>query len=289
MLNSDLFSLYRSSFEQITGHTVSLVHPDTLKTPGEELHRCLNSYCLIIRQTSGCSKRCLQRNIKRLTEHSRKTITDHCEAGLTSSIIAIKKGSRTFAYLRTGQIRMSNTTVKKGELAELLHMLPEDTIAEIQRKFDQLPTHNLLEYRNQLVILSAFALQLGDLAARQLTHEPQLVLRSKKFITQHLQDRIQIDEIARHTGVTPAHLAKQFKTHTGMTLVEYINFTRIKLAQKTLLASPGRKIIDIAYDCGFQSLSQFNRTFQRFASLSPSAYRKNAQSCSTGTCEASPL
>ena len=59
-----------------------------------------------------------------------------------------------------------------------------------------------------------------------------------------------------------------------MTIVEYINVHRIELAKQELKDDPEQKIIDIAYSCGFQSLSQFNRTFQKFAGCSPTKYRE---------------
>jgi AraC-like DNA-binding protein len=48
------------------------------------------------------------------------------------------------------------------------------------------------------------------------------------------------------------------------------------------LQNPNLRISEIAYDVGFQSLTQFNRTFQRVFGQSPTAYRVGHRAGVTG-------
>ena len=57
----------------------------------------------------------------------------------------------------------------------------------------------------------------------------------------------------------------------GSTLTDYVNRRRIQWAKKELLKSETR-ISEIAFLIGYQSLSQFNRSFARVTGLSPSRY-----------------
>jgi len=287
LLHSELFSIYRSSFEQITGHTVTLVHPDIQQTPSAEIDRCNNSYCSILRETQACSQRCLQHTIdlsQRATKHS---VTKACSGGLTTSLIAVTLKKKIVAYLRTGQVKLSTDTISLSKLKALEQNLPESIAEDLKQEFDKMTNYDEKNYVNQLVVLGAFSLQLATVAEKAMDKDsPDSVLteRCKNYIDQHLNEKICLDTLAEHTKVTNSYMCKQFKKHTGMTIVEYINQHRINGAKKLLLERLDSKVIDIAYECGFQSLSQFNRTFQRFVSTSPTSYRKNALICSSGTC-----
>ena len=66
-------------------------------------------------------------------------------------------------------------------------------------------------------------------------------------------------------------LAKIWKKQVGVPLNSYLNTIRIERA-KVLLEAGNRKIIDVAMECGFGSLSQFNRAFLRTTGVSPSRW-----------------
>ena len=59
-----------------------------------------------------------------------------------------------------------------------------------------------------------------------------------------------------------------------MTFVDYLSRVRVEKA-KNLLQNPGLRVSEIAYDVGFESLSQFNRAFKRITGLTPSYFRKD--------------
>jgi len=66
-----------------------------------------------------------------------------------------------------------------------------------------------------------------------------------------------------------------FKKLTGEKISDYINRLRIKEACRQL-CNRDKKIIDIAYDIGFENLRTFNLCFLKFTAMSPSEYRKNS-------------
>lgn len=287
LLNSELFSVYRTSFEQITGHTVTLIHPDIEKTPNKESQRCNNTYCNILRETKACSKRCMQHTLDLSFKTTKQSVTQACDGGLTSSLIAVTVQNKVVAYIRTGQVKLSTGAISIDKIKSLKENLPESIAADLHDEFEKMDSYDEKQYVNQLVVLGAFSLQLATVAEKAMDkNSPDSVLtdRCKNYISKHLNEKICLDALAEHTKVTNSYMCKQFKKHTGMTLVEYINHNRVDQAKALLIEKPAAKIIDIAYECGFQSLSQFNRTFQRFVSSSPTCYRKSAITCASGSC-----
>lgn len=68
------------------------------------------------------------------------------------------------------------------------------------------------------------------------------------------------------------HLSRSFKKYYGLTVTEYVNGLRINYASNLLL-NTNISIIDICFDCGFQSLSYFYRIFRQKNGITPSDFR----------------
>jgi len=96
-----------------------------------------------------------------------------------------------------------------------------------------------------------------------------------QYIEGHLLEEMDIREIAKRAYVSPFYFQRIFAALCGMSVGEYIRSRRLTLAGEELRSSGG-KIIDIAAKYGYDSPDSFNRAFQRFHGISPSAARKNA-------------
>ncbi|HEV7867600.1 MAG TPA: helix-turn-helix transcriptional regulator [Chthoniobacteraceae bacterium] len=68
------------------------------------------------------------------------------------------------------------------------------------------------------------------------------------------------------------YFSAKFKALTGLNFVDHVARTRVEKA-RNLLLNPHRRVSQVAFEVGFQSLSQFNRAFLRIAGESPRAYR----------------
>ena len=96
------------------------------------------------------------------------------------------------------------------------------------------------------------------------------------YIHSHFTEDISLESVSKEFFISSYYLSHQFKRITGFTLTDYVQLTRVRNAQ-TLLLSTDKPITDIAFLCGFSSFSQFNRAFNKFLHLSPSAFRKDAK------------
>ncbi len=81
-----------------------------------------------------------------------------------------------------------------------------------------------------------------------------------------------LDRLAQHAGLSPYHFLRTFERATGATPHQYVLRARLRAAAERLADEPA-KIIDVALDCGFDDVSNFNRAFRNEFSMTPRAYR----------------
>lgn len=80
-------------------------------------------------------------------------------------------------------------------------------------------------------------------------------------------------EMAQAAGLTPAAFSRFFKRMVGRSYVDYINAWRVSLACRQLVQTD-EPITQIAFGCGFDNLSNFNRRFRQYKKMTPRQYRQ---------------
>jgi AraC-like DNA-binding protein len=132
------------------------------------------------------------------------------------------------------------------------------------------------KYQAVVSLLTFFAEQLSTLANQIMLEknktEPLMVLKAREYITKNRTVALSLTEVAAASGASVFHFCKVFKKTTGLTFTDYVARVRLEDA-KTQLLNPGRRISEVAYDVGFQSLTQFNRVFKRVFGQSPTEFR----------------
>jgi AraC-like DNA-binding protein len=108
------------------------------------------------------------------------------------------------------------------------------------------------------------------LAARKF---PPLVRKACHYVDDHFRENISVSAIATACGVSEDYLSHIFSTQTGNPLSRYIAAARTGHAMY-LLREEKLGIAEIAFEVGFQSLSQFNRTFRSLQGMAPSEFRR---------------
>ncbi len=152
----------------------------------------------------------------------------------------------------------------------------KEVIGQLE-KFNALnETGRLLALLNILVRLSrdSSARPLGRGAARvrlNRGHEERMD-RVFQRLNQDLAGPISQAEVARNAGMSPSTFSRLFKRITGKRFMEIVNELRINQACRSL-AESGQTIAEIAFRCGYETLSHFNRQFRRFMKATPRQYR----------------
>jgi AraC-like DNA-binding protein len=101
------------------------------------------------------------------------------------------------------------------------------------------------------------------------------------------------DELARSTHCTPRHLSRVFRELVGMSFRDKRAELRLTRA-RDLLATSKSKVVEVALESGYKSLSLFNLMFTRHFGTSPGRWRQKYRSNGTSkivrrTNERSPL
>lgn len=100
------------------------------------------------------------------------------------------------------------------------------------------------------------------------------------YVRRHYGERITVKTAADICAYSCSHFMKIFKSMTGQSFTEYLIDFRLNVAANALSLTTAR-IIDIAYECGFENLSYFSRAFLGKFGVPPSAYRKNTGNTDT--------
>ena len=251
LTKSDLFRNYREAFRMTTGLGISL-------------------------QPSGSASTMPEENLPFVTR-------------LRLPVIA---GQREVVTICVQPVRV--TSGEFGSFEDVARRMLDDgdSASAIRRARDlyaSIPTISEERHNAMSMLLRCFTSQLGDLAEKlflQMTDcEPNPVRKARQFILGHLSEPLSLEDVSRHAGVSPFHFCKLFKRATGLTFTTFVNKARVERA-KELLLKPQSRVTEVAYDVGFQSLSQFNRSFRRVTLQSPTEYRSNMKpgygSLSTG-------
>lgn len=93
-----------------------------------------------------------------------------------------------------------------------------------------------------------------------------------KFIETNYQRTISIDEMGKITNLSNAAFCRYFKKMTRLTFTEFLNQYRIEQAK--ILLKGDKNITETSIDCGFESLSYFNRIFKKVVGVNPMQYKK---------------
>lgn len=117
-----------------------------------------------------------------------------------------------------------------------------------------------------------------DSSAEYEEHDSEkenLLLKIFQFVEANYNKACSLEALSENTSYHSVYLSRYFKRCTGLSYTDYVNRYRVNEAGY-ILKNSSMNILQIAYDCGFDSLRTFNRNFKSIMGVSPSEYRKRA-------------
>lgn len=137
-------------------------------------------------------------------------------------------------------------------------------------------TEQLLQFVELLKQLSGCPditpLASGQRAQPVSEHEGIRIGTIYNYIMHHYDKPITLEDAAKQACMTPQAFCRFFKKHTLHTFVSFLNEVRINEACKKLTDGSYDNIATVAYTCGFNSITNFNRVFKSVTQRSPSEY-----------------
>lgn len=94
-----------------------------------------------------------------------------------------------------------------------------------------------------------------------------------KWIEENLSEHAEIEKLAEIAHLSPFYYQRLFSRLVGKPVMEYMKLRRLANAADQLAKIP-RKIIDVAFDNGFENHETFSRAFREAYGLTPEEYRK---------------
>ena len=158
--------------------------------------------------------------------------------------------------------------LNEEELSDVI-ALAKQLIEEINAP-DNYTAHysaNLLDCILIKIMRKAEVLPFSDIKGRY-----EAINTAINYLYKNFKDAPTLDELAKNCGYSPNYFRKLFIELTGKCYTDFVNALKVSYA-KVLLASNNMTVSEIAFDCGFTSLSNFYRVFHNETGHSPLEYR----------------
>jgi transcriptional regulator GlxA family with amidase domain len=106
----------------------------------------------------------------------------------------------------------------------------------------------------------------------QKDHEDEKVIKAQKFIEDHYEDTIRVDDLADQFALSRRTLERRFKKATSNTITEYVQRVKVEAAKKSL-ETTRKNVNEVMYDVGYSDTKSFRNLFRRITGLTPIEYR----------------
>ena len=276
---AQLYRDYQRAFREATGMVLE-IRPLKSYDKAMGLVDGANAFCAILAQTNqGCAQ-CLKMQADLEQQAGLEPKSLHCFAGLCDTAVPIRIGDQLIAFLQTGQILLHQPNKEEFSKTtrQLLDWGAQVNLKALEEAYFQTKVFDQTQYTAMIRLLSTFAEHLAlisnSIELNEGEDEPKLVSNAKRYIRDHFNERISLDEAAKAVNASTRHFCKVFKEATGITFTDYLARVRVEKA-KHLLQNPHLRVSEIAFETGFESISQFNRSFKRIAGMSPTQFRES--------------
>lgn len=105
-------------------------------------------------------------------------------------------------------------------------------------------------------------------------HNNERIEKIYNYVSENFSKKIMLEEAAEMLNMSVVSFSRMIKLRTGKSFIEFVNEIRLGYATR-LLIETGKSVSEVCYECGFNNISNFNRTFKRKQGCTPSEFRVN--------------
>ena len=196
----------------------------------------------------------------------------------------VKGSTWNFLYIKESELVLNSFLDGEALLSKLKNqsfiVKKEDDPAtfDLIESFINLSAKNI-ERKNKILsnlLKTILLIKCGDIdhfepAKKQMTP----ILPAINYINLHYSEKIDLDYIAKLCFCSVSSLRRYFIEATGLSPYQYIENIRLNVAIDMLRSQ--KKILSIALDCGYPSISCFNKQFKKVYGITPKEYQKSAR------------
>jgi AraC-like DNA-binding protein len=128
--------------------------------------------------------------------------------------------------------------------------------------------HDLSTSRNMVILSGTFNNK------EVFNYNSRRIQKIYEYMNKHYQNPITVTEVAKAINMPETSFSRFIKKRTGKTFTDSLNDIRIGHATRMLINTTDT-VAEIAYKCGFNNMSNFNRIFKQRKNTTPSSFREN--------------
>lgn len=189
-----------------------------------------------------------------------------------SIVRLIPEGSKLLQPFYTAAGRFSPLIPASSPYAELIHRAAKLAVDEEERKLPGWQAKQYLAFIDILVSIYRHYLEQMDAASTPEQKPAEGMIRVIEFVLSHFAEDIDTEQLIHMANMRKTMFFKQFKELTSLSPNEFISRLRLQAALY-YLDHTDKSITEIAFECGFRSLSYFNKQFKMFRGIAPREHR----------------
>ncbi|MBB3110937.1 two-component system response regulator YesN [Paenibacillus phyllosphaerae] len=241
---------------------------------------------------------------RRLEELQRNHVASDNEALILQSKAAGAPGAIPRPNMKLWRIHLEEGNRKKihlevNDFLDTLRSTPGVTSADLHQFVQNMlqiaysilhdkgiQAHQLFQDRSSVELLERASGSITDLKlwaqhlidksfdyAADLEASGSIVDKVKAYISKHIQEDLNRENIAASFFLHPDYINRMFKKETGMSMTEFLQHERMNAAME-LLAGTDQPVTVIAASIGYSNLSHFAKNFRKHTGLNPNEYRQ---------------
>lgn len=157
----------------------------------------------------------------------------------------------------------------------VLYKLSGDLIAKLEEIYAIYGGHSTYKERHLKHLLNCIlidVLEMGHPIKGVSDDIHPIVRESISYILTNPSEDLTLETFSKKFGITKTYFSHLFRDNTGISFKQYLVSLRMECAKRMLLENE-LPIIDVGFECGFFTPSQFVRSFKQHTGMTPSEYR----------------
>ncbi len=241
-----------------------------------------NPYCSLLRSAAGGYNACWQcdKYNARLAAEEKKSRCYCCHAGLFDVVVPLFDSAGDYlGCLTTGQFLLKDRPKETGRKISARARQYGLNARKLSKFYAASPvlTEKQLDGVTQILeIIGAHLTGLREnLIFLEKVNTPDKLEAVRKYIEKNYMKRLTVEQTAKALYLSSSFISHEFSKFMHVSFVTYLNSFRLAKTRE-MLAETNRSVSEIAFLCGFGSISQFQRLFRAETGMSPKEYRKKA-------------
>lgn len=180
--------------------------------------------------------------------------------------------------------------LEKDEALKVRHLFQEasrgieikgDTNAEVTRLMKKL--YEADGFKGIIILLNILHLISNSMEIRPIgslwyrnkysTSDTERMNLVQNYVMEHFREKISLDNVAAIASMKPSSFSRYFRSRANKTFSDFLSEIRIRYSCK-LLRETNAPIVEVCYQSGFNTLSNFNKQFKEVNSRTPRQYRE---------------